>query len=133
MKTDQGSVSLEWLPAKETVKTPIDGYIVEMSTGDNSKFVVVGKVDGMACNFTAKGLEDGQKCNFRVKAENQVGCSAGVQLEKAVTATAVGKISFRLSSRVAKNVQATFTYLALCGIPSFCGKLFYEVRVVEAS
>ena len=90
-KTDKGHISLEWLPAKETVKAPVDGYIIEMSTGDGNDFVEVGKVDGMTCSFDAEGLQEGQKYNFRVKAENQSGTSIGTQLDKGVTATAIGK------------------------------------------
>ena len=90
--TDFGSISLEWMPAKETATTPVDGYVIEMAEGDSGNFVEVAKVDGGTCKFDATGLKDGQRYNFRIKAENRAGTSERcAQLDKPATASALGK------------------------------------------
>ena len=77
VSTDKGQISLEWQPAKETTKAPVDGYIIEMANGDTREFKRVGRVDGNTCNFDVTGLKDGQKYNFRIKAQNPSGTSDG--------------------------------------------------------
>ena len=92
VSTDFGSISLEWMPAKETATTPVDGYVIEMAEGDSENFVEVAKVNGYTCKFEVTNLQDGQKYNFRVKGENRAGTSERcAQLDKPAIASAVGK------------------------------------------
>ncbi len=98
VNTDKGRISIEWLPAKETVISPVDRYIVEMSVGDGQRFTEVGKVVGTTCHFDANGLTEGEKYNFRIKAENQAGTSGTIQLEKPAVASSVGERTFLLFS-----------------------------------
>ena len=106
METNSGRISLEWNPSIETAIAPVDEYIIEMAEGDSKNFVQMAKVDGGTCTFDTFGLKDGEKYNFRIKAQNQAGTSERyAQLEKPVTASAVGKELF--DRRQLTNVYIT--------------------------
>ena len=92
VNTDSGCISLKWKPAQEMEKAPIDGYIIEMATGDSKDFIEVATVNGKMCTFDATDLKDGQKYNFRIKACNSSGISNGsTKLDKPVLASSFGK------------------------------------------
>ena len=92
MQTNKGQISLAWEPPQETTNTPVDGYIIEIATGDSPNFKEFARVKNNTCSYDATGLKGGLKYNFRVKTENAVGTSVGAaQLDKPVTASAVGK------------------------------------------
>ena len=92
--TNKGQVSLAWEPPKDTTNAPVDGYIIEIATGDSLNFTEFGRVDGKTCSYDATGLKEGQKYNFRLRAVNPVGTSpGGIQLDRPIVASSVGKIS----------------------------------------
>ena len=84
---EKDRISLAWQPAKETATIPVDGYLVEMTTGDADDFKQVGRVDGNTCHFDATGLQNGEKYNFRIRTQNPSGTSEGfAQLDSPVIA-----------------------------------------------
>ena len=91
VSTDKGKVCLAWRPAVSTVTAPVDEYMIEMAPEFSDDFVEMGHVDSKTCSFEAGGLENGRKYNFRIKAQNQCGCSDGVQLDKTIVASPMGK------------------------------------------
>ena len=98
--TGKGSISLAWQPAPDTVNAPVEGYVIEVATGDSNNFTKIGTVDCKKCNFKAKDLEAGQKYNFRIKAQNQSGISSGTTLDRSVVASPLGKV---LCSKLSNN------------------------------
>ena len=74
---EKDRISLAWQPAKETATIPVDGYLVEMTTGDADDFKQVGRVDGNTCHFDVAGLQNGEKYNFRIRTQNPSGTSEG--------------------------------------------------------
>ena len=63
--TGEGHISLAWQPVEETAKAPVDGYFIEMATGDSKNFKQVGKIEGRnMCKFYMTDLKDGEKYVF---------------------------------------------------------------------
>ncbi len=75
--TARGRISLQWQPAKETVKTPVDGYIIEMAPEGSTDFQQVGRVDGSTCDYDVTDVQDGVRYKFRIRTQNPSGISAG--------------------------------------------------------
>ena len=90
--TAKGQIFLEWQPAQETRKAPIEEYVIEMAIGDSNNYRQIATVGADKCKFDAKVLKDGEQYNFRIKAQNQAGTSQGyAKLDKEVTASLFGK------------------------------------------
>ena len=66
---------------------PVDGYIIEMASGDSQEFKQIGRVDSNTCYFDAVGLTNGEKYNFRIRTQNPSGISEGfAQLDEPLIA-----------------------------------------------
>ena len=90
--TAKGQVTLQWQPAEETKEAPVKEYVIEMAIEGSDDFKEIAAVDSDSNKFDVKGLKDGQKYNFRIRGQNQAGTSQSfAELEKAVTASAIGK------------------------------------------
>lgn len=113
VEVERSRISLQWQPAKESVKTPVDGYVIEMATGNSTDFTPIGRVDGSTCNFDVTGLKDGQVCNFRIRTQNPSGTSTDfAQLSAPVTTPSCGE-----------NENAPFRIFSLPKITSFSALL----------
>lgn len=68
------SATISWSAPKDTGKTPITNYIVEMKAAGSVQWVVLNPKQTITqTTFIATGLKDGTEYEFRVSAENKIG------------------------------------------------------------
>jgi titin len=77
------TAGLRWDPPELDGGSPITGYVVEMRTANKKTWNKVDTTSSLEFNVT--GLTEGTEYVFHVAAQNAVGISDFVELEKGVT------------------------------------------------
>jgi titin len=83
---NKDSAVLNWEPSPNDGGTPITHYLIEKRDASRNNWIGIGRVPVDKTTFTAPKLWEGCDYLFRIAAENAVGASDYVQLEKPVTA-----------------------------------------------
>jgi hypothetical protein len=92
----ESTAGLSWQPPELDGGSPITGYIVEMRTASKKTWNKVDTTPSLEFNVT--GLTEGTEYVFHVAAQNAVGISDFVELEKGVTPKGkFGKADVRIS------------------------------------
>jgi Fibronectin type III domain len=82
------SVSLTWDRSANDGGSPIEAYVVEKRDAARNNWIAVTKTSPEATRATVTKLWEGCDYLFRVAAENSVGLSDYVELERSVSAKA---------------------------------------------
>lgn len=86
LEVTKESAKFSWKPSKSDGGSPITGYIIEMRETWKSKYYDCGRTEGNVTEFLAKRLKDGEEYYFRVFAENAVGRSDFLEMNKPIKA-----------------------------------------------
>jgi len=82
------SVSLTWDRSANDGGSPIEAYVVEKRDAARNNWIAVAKINPESTRATVTKLWEGCEYLFRVAAENSVGLSDYVELDRAVSAKA---------------------------------------------
>jgi titin len=82
------SATISWEPSTDDRGSAIKSYIIEKRDASRNNWIGIGQVDADKRSFTIPKLWEGCDYYFRVAAENAVGPSDYLELEKSVTAKA---------------------------------------------
>ena len=80
---DRTSVSLQWEPPTDDGGSPITGYILERREAKRTMWTKVDKTT--STSYKVDSLIEDTEYYFRVSAENKIGTSEPLEMEKGVT------------------------------------------------
>lgn len=86
---DSEHATLHWNPPKDDGGADITGYIIERRDAGRTMWTKVGSVAGAITSFTDTRLTEGTEYSFRVSAENEVGISEPLEMDKSFIAKSI--------------------------------------------
>lgn len=89
----KATATVSWKASKSDGGSPIKHYIIELKDSYKS-FSQVGKVPADQLNFELTKLKENQQYHVRITAENAVGKSKPLEIEKPITPTSPFSKSF---------------------------------------
>ncbi|XP_046554801.1 titin-like [Haliotis rubra] len=82
---ERTSLNLVWEPPIEDGGSPITGYIIERREASRTKWTKIDRVDAKTLKTKAQNLVEGTEYSFQVSAENKVGVSEPIEIDRGVT------------------------------------------------
>ena len=78
------SAKIQWQPPKDDGGVPLKYYLLEKRDASRLKWTRLDKIDASMTTYCAQNLTTGMEYFFRVFAENQVGQSPPLEMDKPI-------------------------------------------------
>lgn len=82
---ERTSLNLVWEPPKDDGGSPITGYIIERREASRTNWTKIDRVDAKTLKTKAQNLVEGTEYSFQVSAQNKVGVSEPIEIDRGVT------------------------------------------------